>query len=99
MPPAVGAPARADRSRPRGPARLGILTAGVVLAAAVLFALAGSNLFAGGGDGSGAGAVPQATASAPAPSVAPATDAQPTAKPKPGKGKGKGKDKDKKGND
>ena len=93
--PPVSAPARADRSRPLAPARFGILTAGVALAAAILVALAGSNLFAGGGDGSGAGAVPQATASAPAPSVVPGQDAKPTAKPEPGKGKGK--DKDKKG--
>jgi serine/threonine protein kinase len=90
--PTLGALVAHDRrSRRRGAARLGILTAGFALAAVVMFVVAGSNLFAGGGDGngSGAGAVPQATASEPAPSAAPAETAQPTPKDKPGKGKDK----------
>ena len=80
-------------SRRRGSMRPGILTAGLVLAAVVLFALAGTSLLAGGtdgGTGSGAAASPQPTASQPAPSAKPAA-AQPTPKPKPGKGKGKDK--------
>ena len=88
------------RARPRGPRRRSMFMAGVVLAAVVLFAVAGSSLLAGAGGtkGSGAGEVPQATASEPAPSVAPAETPQP-AKTKPGKGNGKGngngnKDKD-----
>ncbi len=83
-----------DRSRPRGPMRVGILTAGFVLAAAALFALASSSLFASGGDGagSGAGAVPQVTSSEPVPSAAPAEKVEPTAKPGKGNGKGNGDD-------
>ena len=80
-------------SRRRGSMRPGILTAGLVLAAVVLFALAGTSLLAGGtdgGTGSGAVASPQPTASRPAPTAKPAA-AQPTPKPKPGKGKGKDK--------
>jgi hypothetical protein len=73
---------------------MGMLMAGVVLAAVVLFALAGTNLFAGGrDDGPGAGDVPQTTASQPAPSAAPVETQQPTPKAKPAKGKGKGNDK------
>ena len=83
-------------SRRRGSLRPGILTAGLVLAAAVLFALAGTSLLAGGqNDGTGANgfdaaASTQPTAAQPAPSVKPAAT-QATPKPKPGKGKGKGK--------
>jgi serine/threonine-protein kinase len=79
-------------SRRRGSMRPGILTAGLVLAAVVLFALAGTSLLAGGtdgGTGSGAVASPQPTATRPAPTAKPT--AQPTPKPKPGKGKGKDK--------
>ncbi len=83
-------------SRRRGSMRPGILTAGLVLAAVVLFALAGTSLLAGGtdgGTGSGAVASPQPTASRPAPTAKPAA-AQPTPTPKPKPGKGKGKDKE-----
>jgi serine/threonine-protein kinase len=84
-------------SRRRGSLRPGILTAGLVLAAASLFALAGTSLLAGSGDrsGSDAGALPQASALAPAPSATPTPE--PTAKPKPEPGKGKGRDKPPKG--
>ena len=80
--------------RSAGPLGIGMLMGGVVLAAVVLFALAGSSLLAGGGDfkESGAGEVPQTTASEPArsaaPSAAPAETPQATPKAKPGKGKG-----------
>ena len=96
--PAVVPPAaavRPDRSRTNRPFGVSMLLAGVVLAAAVLFVLAGSNLMRGSGDsnGSGAGNVPQATASEPAPTAAPAETPRPTPKAKPGKGNGKGNDK------
>ena len=71
--------------------RPGILTAGLVLAAVALFALAGTSLLAGftdGGTGSGAVVSPQPTASRPTPTAKPAA-AQPTPKPKAGKGKDK----------
>jgi hypothetical protein len=93
MPPAAAPPiVDAHRSRPAGPWAVGMLLAGVVLAAAVLFAVAGSSLLAGGGDGTGSGAgdAPQATATEPAPSAQPAGTATPT-KGKPGKGNGNGK--------
>ena len=80
-------------SRRRGSMRPGILTAGLVLAAVALFALAGTSLLAGftdGGTGSGAVVSPQPTASRPTPTAKPAA-AQPTPKPKAGKGKGKDK--------
>jgi serine/threonine-protein kinase len=88
-------PTEADRSRPRGSLRIGMLTAGFVLAAVVLFALAGSSLLVGGGakDGSGAGDVPQTTASESPPTPVASETPQPTPKAKPGKGKGKGNDK------
>jgi serine/threonine-protein kinase len=83
-------------SRRRGSLRPRILTAGLVLAAAVLFALAGTSLLAGGLDdgaganGSDAGASTQPTTAQATPGVKQtATPAIP--KPKPGKGKGKGK--------
>lgn len=94
IPPAA-APAivDSDGSRSAGPLRLSMLLAGVILAAAVLFALAGSSLLSGSGDGngSGAGAVPQTTASEPISSAAASDQAQPTPKAKPGKGKGNDK--------
>jgi serine/threonine-protein kinase len=84
--------AHPDRSRPKSPLGISMLLAGAVLAAAVLFALAGSSLLSGSrdGNGSGAGAVPQTTASEPAPSAAPAATPQVTPKAKPGKGNGNG---------
>ncbi len=94
LPAAVPAVAPRDRRRRAGPVRLNMLMAGIVLAAVVLFALAGSSLLAGGRDpnGSGAGGGRQTTASEPAPSAAPVTR-QPTPKARPGKGNGKGDDK------
>jgi serine/threonine-protein kinase len=91
--PAPPASVHPDRSGPNRPLGISMLLAGVVLAAAVLFALAGSSLLSGSGDGngSGAGAVPQTTASEPVSSAVPSDLAQPTAKAKPGKGKGNDK--------
>jgi len=93
--PATPAAVPPDRSGPNRPLGISMLLAGVVLAAAVLFALAGSSLLSGSGDGngSGAGAVPQTTASEPVSSAVPSDLVQPTAKAKPGKGNGKGNDK------
>jgi hypothetical protein len=96
LPPLGAADAPSGR---RGSLRPGILTAGLLLAVAILFTLAGTSLLAGGQDGGtgangfDAGASAQPTAAQPSPSAKPAA-AQPTPKLKPGKGKGKGNDKE-----